>query len=62
MDLFILRLSHGRQQFLLYLQREKYLGQDVGAALDELFTILITEGGNHVIDATYEGKILLRNL
>ena len=62
MDLFILKLSHGRQNFELFLQREKYPGQDVGAILDELFSRLITEGGSHIIDATYEGKILLRNL
>lgn len=61
-DLFILKLAHGAQRFELYLQREKYAGQDMGAALDELFTRLINEGGNHVIDATYEGKILLRKL
>ena len=60
MDLFVLKLTHGMQKFELYLQREKYAGQDVGAALDELFTRLIDEGGSHVIDATYEGKILLR--
>ena len=62
MDLFVLKLIHGLQKFELYLQREKYAGQDVGAALDELFTKLIDEGGSHVIDATYEGKILLRKL
>lgn len=62
MDLFTLKLSHGGQKFELYLQREKYLGQDVGAMIDSLFSMLINEGGNHIIDATYEGKILLRRL
>lgn len=62
MDLFILRLAHRTQKFEVYLQREKYAGQDVGAAIDKLFEDLINEGGNHVIDATYEGKILLRKL
>ena len=62
MDLFVLKLTHGTQKFELYLQREKYAGQDVGMALDELFTRLIDEGGSHIIDATYEGKILLRKL
>ena len=62
MDLFVLKLEHGRQKFELYLQRDKYTDQDVGAAIDDLFTKLINEGGNHVIDATYEGKILLRKL
>ena len=62
LDLFVLKLEHGRQKFELYLQREKYAGQDVGASIDEIFSELISEGGNHVIDATYEGKILLRKL
>ncbi len=62
MDLFFLRLSHGTQKFELYLQPGKYSGHDIGAEIDELFTRLISEGGNHVIDATYEGKIVLRRL
>lgn len=62
MDLFILNLTHSGQHFELYLQREKYAGQDVGYSLDELFSRLINEGGNYIIDATYEGKILLRKL
>ncbi len=62
MDLFFLKITHGAQRFELYLQREKYSRQDVGAEIDELFARLISEGGNHVIDATYEGKIVLRNL
>ncbi len=62
MDLFVLKLSHGTQKFELYLQREKYSGQDVGEIIEELFSRLINEGGNHVIDATYEGKVLLRSL
>ena len=62
MDLFYLKLAHGNQKFELYLQREKYAGQDVGSAIDEIFTGLISEGGNRVIDATYEGKIMVRSL
>ncbi len=62
MDLFVLKLSQGSQNFVLYLQREKYRGQDVGEIIEDLFSRLISEGGSHIIDATYEGKILLRNL
>lgn len=62
MDLFVLKMGHENQRFELYLQRGKYAGQDVGAVLDSLFLRLIDEGGNHIIDATYEGKILLRKL
>ncbi|MBQ7193526.1 MAG: hypothetical protein IJR98_04050 [Synergistaceae bacterium] len=62
MDLFVLKLSQGQQKFELYLQREKYSGQDIGSMIDALFSRLISEGGNHIIDATYEGKIFLRSL
>ena len=62
MDLFVLRLSRGGQKFELYLQRGKYSGHDVGAEIEELLSRLVSEGGNHIIDATYEGKIVLRNL
>ena len=62
MNLFVLKLSSGRQNFLLYIQREKYPNQDLGASIDMVFTKLLDEGGNHVIDATYEGKIMLRSL
>ena len=62
MDLFVLKLEHNRQKFELYLQRGKYWGQDIGASIDEIYTGLLNEGGNHVIDATYEGKIVLRKL
>ena len=62
MDLFVLDLEHESQKFRLYLQRDKYAEQYIGQAIDKVFSDLINEGGNHVIDATYEGKILLRNL
>ena len=62
MDLFRLTLLRGGQSFEVLIQREKYAGQDLGVALEEIFARLSKEGGNHLIDATYEGKILLRNL
>ena len=62
MNMFILKLSHGTQRFEIQLQRDKYPGQDVGGTVEEIFSRLINEGGNHIIDATYEGKILLRKL
>ena len=62
MNLFTLKLARGSQKFELYLQPEKYRGQDVGGIIEDLFSRLISEGGSHIIDATYEGKILLRNL
>lgn len=62
MNLFTLKISRGTQKFELQLQPEKYPDQDVGETLDDIFTKLIGEGGSHIIDATYEGKILLRGL
>ena len=62
MNLFVVRFSNGTQKFELYLQPDKYPGQDVGQTVEDIFSKLIREGGNHIIDATYEGKILLRGL
>ena len=61
-DLFILRVTHGRQNFEILIQREKYAGQDLGAIVDNVYNKLLEEGGSHVIDLTYEGKIVLRKL
>lgn len=62
MDLFTLKLSHGAQRFELQLQRGKYSNQEIGINIENIFTGLLKKGGNHIIDATYEGKIVLRNL
>ncbi|MBQ9419272.1 MAG: hypothetical protein IJU31_02725 [Synergistaceae bacterium] len=62
MNLFRLKLASGSQKFELYLQPDKYPNQDVGQTVDDIFLDLLKKGGNHVIDATYEGKILLRDL
>ncbi len=62
MNLFVLKISNGSQNFELHLQPDKYPGQDVGQTVDDIFAKLIREGGSHLIDATYEGKILLREL
>ena len=62
MDLFRLELVRGEQRFEVLLQSAKYAGQDIGALLDDVFSKLSKEGGDHMIDATYEGKIVLRPL
>ena len=62
MNLFILKISRGSQKFELQIQPDKYPDQDVGQTVEDIFEKLISEGGNHIIDATYEGKILLRGL
>jgi len=62
MNLFILKISNGNQKLELQIQPQKYPDQDVGETVEEIFEKLISEGGSHIIDATYEGKILLRGL
>ena len=62
MNLFIIKLKNKTQKFELYLQPDKYPGQDVGQSIEDIFSKLMREGGNHIIDATYEGKISLRSL
>ena len=65
MDLFTLKLSSGTQKFEVMLQREKYKAyeeQGIGQSIENIFLDLINKGGNHIIDATYEGKFSVRNL
>lgn len=62
MNLFVLKVSRGSQKFEIYVQPEKYSNQDVGQTIEDILAKLVIEGGNHIIDATYEGKILLRGL
>jgi len=61
-DLFRLKLVRGGQNFEVLIQRVKYAGQDLGVAIEDILNRLSQEGGNHLIDATYEGKVLLRSL
>lgn len=60
MDLFILQLLRGNQRIELRLLRDKYPGQDIGRTIEDLYMKLINEGGNHIIDATYKEKIIVR--
>ena len=62
MNLFILKISNGSQKFEIDVQPEKYPDQDVGKTIEDILARLTGEGGNHIIDATYEGKILIRGL
>ena len=61
-DLFRLALVRGKQRFEVLIQQNKYGGQELGAMLEEVLGRLAKESGNHRIDATYEGKILLQKL
>ena len=62
MNLFILKITNGKQKIEIQVQPDKYPDQDVGQTLEDIFEKLLKENGNHIIDATYEGKILLRAL
>jgi hypothetical protein len=61
-DFFNLRFIRGRQEFTILLQKDKYRGQELNIALEHIVERLQKEGGNHLIDATYEGKIVVKNL
>ncbi len=61
-DLFKLQINNAKQNLEIHVQREKYLGQDLGEIIQEIYKRALREGGNKVIDATYEGKVLLRKL
>ena len=61
-ELYRLTLTRGKQKIELLIQRSKYGGQELGAMLEDILEKLAKVPGNHRIDATYEGKILLRNL
>ena len=61
-DLFVLDISKNNQRFELLIQNDKYAQQDLGLLIEDVFEELAKEGGNHIIDATYQGKIVLRHL
>lgn len=60
--LFKLGLVRGKQKFTVLIQRNGYGWQELGLALEQIVDRLSTEGGDHLIDATYENKIVVRNL
>lgn len=61
-DLLKLRLVRGKQEFVILIQRDKYGWRELNIALEHILDRLLKEGGNHLIDATYEDKIVVRNL
>jgi hypothetical protein len=61
-DLFNLRFIRGGQEFRILLQKDKYKGQELNIALEHILKGLQKEGGNHLVDATYEGKIVVKDL
>jgi len=62
-DLFRLRFRQEMQEFEILIQKDKYEGRTLNLALEELLDRLRKEGGNYVIDATYENnRIVVRAL
>jgi hypothetical protein len=61
-DLFDLRFVRGRQKFTILIRQDKYGRHELDAALGQILGRLQREGGNYLIDATYEKKIVVRNL
>ena len=58
------RLSYVREgkNFTILIQRNKHEWEELNLALGHILDRLRLEDGNHLIDATYKGKIVVRNL
>ena len=61
-DLFELRYVRGDKNFTILIQRSKHEWKELGLALEHILDRLRLEDGNHLIDATYKDKIVVRNL
>ena len=61
-DLFQLRCIREGQEAVILLQKDKYRRQELNVAIGHILENLRKEGGNHLIDATYEGKVIVRKL
>ena len=61
-DLFRLSLLRNQQVIKILIQKDKYGRQELGGMIGDILGRLSKEGGNHLIDATYEGKIILKDL
>ena len=61
-DLFTLRFVRESQELTILIQKEKYGWQELDFALEHILGRLWKEGGNHVVDATYKDKIVVKKL
>ncbi|MDR2529703.1 MAG: hypothetical protein LBD04_11935 [Synergistaceae bacterium] len=62
-DLFKLRFVRGEQEFMILIQKDKYEWRELETALEGILDSLYREGVKRLlIDATYRGKIVLREL
>ena len=61
-DLFKLRYVQEGKIFTILVQRDKYGWKELDLALEHILYRLRREDGNHLIDATYKDKIVVKNL
>ena len=62
-ELFKLRLVRGEQEFVILIQKDKHEWRNLETAVGDILDSLYREGVKRLlIDATYEGKIVLREL
>ena len=61
-DLFKLRYVREGQNFTILIQRDKYGWQELNLALEHILDRLRKEGSDHLIDATYVDKIVVKSL
>ena len=61
-DLFQLRYVQEGQDFTILIQKDKYGWEELSLALEHILDHLGREDGNRLIDATYEGKIVVKDL
>jgi len=61
-DLFELHYVWEERDFTILIQRSKHELEELSLALEYILNRLRLEDGNHFIDATYNGKVVVRNL
>ncbi|MDR3264508.1 MAG: hypothetical protein LBT15_00710 [Synergistaceae bacterium] len=61
-DLFTLRYVREKRTFAVLIQRNPQKWQELNTALEHILERLWKEDGNHLIDATYEDRIVVRDL
>jgi len=61
-DLFELRYAREGKNFTILIQKSKHDLEELGLVLEYILNRLRLEGGNHLIDATYNDKVVVKSL
>jgi len=61
-DLFELRYVRDGKNFTILIQKSKHDLEELSLALEYILNRLRLEGGNHLIDATYTDKVVVKSL